>query len=523
MPTLTDSLFIRLHPADNVVIARQPARQGDVYTPADSNVGNVTVSQAIAFGHKMAIGVIREGEPVLKYGQLIGTAATNIQPGEWVHTHNVQRGDRSQEYEFATAVPPAPTPIEGRTFMGFRRPDGRAATRNYIGIISTVNCSATSSKYIAQEFDEAVLAEFPNVDGIVPLVHKGGCAIEYGGSDHMQLARTMAGFANHPNIGAYLIVGLGCESSQASFLTDRFNLLTLDGLPSGNGAVPHRPIVMNIQDEGGVAKTVRKGVDLLKEMLPAVNQATRVPIPVSELIVGLECGGSDGNSGVTANPALGYASDLIVACGGTAILSEVPEIIGGEHLLTRRAVSREVGEKLLERIRWWEEYVALFGGRIDNNPSVGNKAGGLTTIYEKSLGAIAKGGTTALRAVYEYAETVTEKGFVVMDTPGFDPPSVTGMVAGGANVVVFTTGRGSCYGCKPVPTIKVATNTPMYQRMIDDMDIDAGRILDGSTVEEVGREIFESIIATASGEPTKSEAQGIGDEEFCPWTPGPIT
>jgi altronate hydrolase len=280
---------------------------------------------------------------------------------------------------------------------------------------------------------------------------------------------------------------------------------------------------MNIQVEGGVAKTVKRAVSMLKEMLPEVNRARREPIPLSELILATECGGSDGNSGVTANPALGIASDLLVAAGGTSILSEVPEIFGGEHLLTRRAVSRAVGEKLLERIRWWEDYASRFGAKIDNNPSFGNKRGGLTTIYEKSLGAIAKGGNTALRAVYEYAEPVTEKGFVVMDSPGFDPPSVTGMVAGGAQVVVFTTGRGSCYGCKPAPTIKVSTNTPMFNRMIDDMDLNAGRILDGeATVNEVGQELFEMIIAVASGAQTKSEAQGIGDEEFCPWVPGPV-
>ena len=333
------------------------------------------------------------------------------------------------------------------------------------------------------------------------------------------LARTLAGFARHPNIAAYLVVGLGCETSQASFLAETHGLVQLN-LP-GRSVAP-RPLIMNIQDEGGVRKTVERGVAALQEMLPDVNRARREPIPASEIMLGLNCGGSDGNSGVTANPALGVASDLLVACGGTSILAETPEIYGGEHLLTRRAVTPAVAEKLIERIRWWEEYAAKFGAKIDNNPSVGNKKGGLTTIYEKSLGAIAKGGTTALQAVYEYGEPVTERGFVFMDTPGYDPPSVTGLVAGGANVVVFTTGRGSCFGCKPAPTIKVATNTPLYEQMIDDMDINAGQILDGATVDEVGREIFEKILAVASGEQTKSEAQGIGDEEFHPWSPGPI-
>ncbi|MEZ6064213.1 MAG: UxaA family hydrolase [Planctomycetaceae bacterium] len=386
-------------------------------------------------------------------------------------------------------------------------------------MISTVNCSATSSKWIAERFDEELLADFPNIDGVVPLVHKGGCAFEYGGPDHQILARTLAGFARHPNIGAYLIVGLGCETSQASYLTDSYGLTQLQ-LP---GQEPGKlPTIMNIQDEGGVRKTVERGVAVLKEMLPEVNKVRREAIPAAEIILGLECGGSDGNSGVTANPALGLASDRIVACGGTVILSEVPEIYGGEHLLTRRAKSPAIAQKLLDRIRWWEDYARRFDARIDNNPSVGNKRGGLTTIYEKSLGAIAKGGSTALTGVYEFAERVAERGFTVMDTPGYDPPSVTGMVAGGANVVVFTTGRGSCFGCKPVPTIKVATNTPLYERMSEDMDINAGRILDGTPLDEVGEEIFEMVLRVASGEPTKSEAQGIGDEEFCPWVPGPI-
>jgi altronate hydrolase len=343
--------------------------------------------------------------------------------------------------------------------------------------------------------------------------------MQYWGEDHQQLSRTLAGFARHPNIGAYLVLGLGCETGQASFLANNYGLTQLQ--------VPGRedqplPLILNIQDVGGVAKTVDRAVGILKEMLPEANRVERVPIPVSEIILGTNCGGSDGYSGATANPALGFASDLLVAHGGTTILAETPEIHGGEHLLTRRAVSRSVGEKLVERIEWWRHYTGMFGVQIDNNPSVGNKQGGLTTIYEKSLGAIAKAGTTALREVYRYAEPVTEKGLVVMDTPGFDPASVTGLIAGGANMVVFTTGRGSCFGCKPVPSIKVATNTPMYERMIDDMDINAGRIIDGASLEEVGREIFEKIIAVAGGEPTKSESQGIGDEEFCPWSIGPV-
>lgn len=511
------SPFLRLHELDNVVVARRSVSAGGEWS---GDGRSVAARVPIEMGHKMAITPISAGEPLRKFGQPIGFATQQISPGDWVHLHNVGLGELHHEYEFSTDLREPVAPRETRTFQGYRRADGRAATRNYIAIISTVNCSATSSKYIAQAFDRELLNQYPNVDGVIALAHKGGCSFEYGGSDHRQLSRTLAGFARHANIGAYLLLGLGCETAQASFVAEQYNLVQLDGAGSASA---RGPLIMNIQDEGGVARTVRRGIDMLKELLPLVNDIHRQPIPVSELILATECGGSDGNSGVTANPALGIASDLLVAHGGTSILSEVPEIYGGEHLLTRRAISREVGEKLLARIRWWEHHAALFGARIDNNPSVGNKRGGLTTIFEKSLGAIAKGGSSPLRDVYEYAEPVTSKGFVVMDTPGFDPPSVTGMVAGGANVVVFTTGRGSCYGCKPAPTIKVATNTPMFRRMSDDMDINAGTILDGDkTVDEVGRDIFEEIIAVAGGKQTKSEAQGIGDEEFCPWVPGPV-
>jgi altronate hydrolase len=515
---MTPRPFLRLHPDDNIAVATRHLPSGS--SVAIDGVDGLATLEAIDLGHKVALRPIEAGQPIRKFGQTIGYASASIPAGTWVHTHNVIVGDLHLDYAFCTETPPDPAPITGRTFLGYRRSDGQAATRNYIGIISTVNCSATTSKYVAQNFDRSLLADYPNIDGVVALVHKGGCSFQFGGPDHQQLTRTLAGFARHPNIGAYLVIGLGCETAQASFLMEKGGLVQLGESPASSS---HKPLVMNIQDVGGVRKTVARATDALRELLPEVNNVRRVPIPVAEIMLGLECGGSDGNSGTTANPALGYCSDLLVAHGGTAVLSEVTEIYGGEHLLTRRASSREVGEKLLERIRWWIDYTGKFGQRIDINPSVGNKKGGLTTIYEKSLGAIAKGGTTALRGVFEYAEPITERGFVIMDTPGYDPASVTGMVAGGCNVVCFTTGRGSCFGCKPVPTIKIATNTPMYNRMVDDMDINAGRILDGAALEDVGREIFEEVIAVASGKKTKSEAQGIGDEEFCPWTWGPMT
>jgi len=511
------SPFLLLNEADSVVVTRDFAPAGSLWTSADGT-RQVAARERIDLGHKMAIRPMAKGETVFKFGQPIGFATQPIAAGEWIHSHNLDMEALERDFEFGTAIQELPPPAGPRTFDGYRRNDGRAATRNYVAVVTTVNCSATSANYIVDAFDQALLQDFPNIDGVIALNHKSGCSFRYSGPDHQMLARTLGGFARHPNIGAYILLGLGCETGQAAFLSEEYDLVSLNGHGQQD-----RPLILNIQEAGGVKKTVARGIAALKELLPDANNVKRVPIPISELILGTNCGGSDGGSGISANPALGVASDMLVAYGGTSALAEIPEIYGGEHLLTRRAVSREVGEKLIERIRWWEDYSAKFNCRIDNNPSVGNKKGGLTTIFEKSLGAIAKGGIAPLRAVYEYSEPMTEKGFVIMDTPGFDPASVTGLVAGGANIVVFTTGRGSCYGCKPVPSIKVSTNTPVYERMLDDMDLNAGTILDGTkTVDEVGVEIFEEMIAVASGKKTKSELQRIGDEEFCPWMPGPI-
>ena len=506
--------WIHLHPSDNVCVATRHLEAG-----REISVGrqHAALSGPVKMGHKIALVPIAKGGRVLRYGQTIGFATSDIDAGDWVHTHNVTAGTLEQDYQYATEVPPPPTPIEGRTFQGYRRADGKAATRNYIAIISTVNCSATVSRYVAQRFDASILKQYPQIDGVLPLTHKGGCAMQFGGEDHQQLARTLAGFAKHPNVGAYLLIGLGCETASIPYLVDHEGLVQI-----GLAGQPRRlPPILSMQDCGGTTKTIEAALRKVAELLPAANDVRRETIPASELLLGLNCGGSDGNSGVTANPALGATSDMLVAAGGTTILTETPEIYGAEHLLMRRARSRAVGEKLAARIRWWEHYAGMFGVKLDNNPSVGNKEGGLTTIYEKSLGAVAKAGTTALNGVYLYGEPITERGFVFMDSPGFDPTSVTGLVASGANVVAFTTGRGSCFGCKPVPSIKIATNTPMYERMLDDMDVDAGVILGGTSVAEVGRQIFDLMLEVASGRKTKSELHGVGDEEFSPWSIGP--
>ncbi|MEZ6124234.1 MAG: altronate dehydratase family protein [Planctomycetaceae bacterium] len=515
MTQLTESL-LKLHPHDNVAVARVSLAQD---APIFRSSNSAAARAVIPAGHKVAVTDIAAGGPIVKFGQTIGYATNAVSVGDWVHVHNVTATRPEQQYEFSTEIHLPPAPATPLTFEGFRRANGGAGTRNYIAVLSTVNCSATTARYVARELAATDLSAFPNIDGIVPLVHKSGCALAFNSDDHRQLNRTLAGFAQHPNIVACLVLGLGCETAQATVLERDHGLVQLGG--SGHSGDP-LPMVLNIQEVGGIRKTVDRALGVLRELLPQANDVCRVPIPVAELKVAMECGGSDGNSGITANPAVGIASDLLVAHGATTILSETTEIYGAEHLLTRRAISREVGEQLLERIRWWEDYASRNQASIDNNPSVGNKNGGLTTIFEKSLGAIAKAGTSPLRAVYRYAEPITEKGFVIMDSPGFDPASVTGKVASGAQVVVFTTGRGSCFGCKPSPTIKVATNTPMFNHMRDDMDINAGTSLEGASVESVGQQIFDRIVATASGQQTLSEAQGIGDEEFCPWFPGPI-
>ena len=455
---------------------------------------------------------------MVKYGQTIGFSTADVAPGSWIHTHNLTAGSFARDYAAASEVPPQPAPLSGHTFAGYKRPDRKPGTRNYIAVISTVNCSASVSKFVAARFGADALGDYPNVDGVVAFTHGGGCGMQFGGEGHATLNRVMGGIARHPNIGGYVLIGLGCETATLGYLLDDQKLVQIGGAGSAGAK---RPPVLSMQDSGGTTKTIEAACRLVAEMLSAANDVRREPIGLSELILGTNCGGSDGNSGITANPALGVASDMIVAAGGTVILGETTEIYGAEQLLTRRARTPAVAQKLIDRIKWWEWYTGLFGCTPDNNPSPGNKEGGLTTIYEKSLGAIAKAGSTAMNEVYQYAEQVTCPGFVVMDTPGLDPVSVTGIVAGGAQVMVFTTGRGSCFGCKPTPSIKVATNTPMYERMLDDMDLDAGTILAGRGVEEVGREIFDEIIAVASGKKSKSERHGIGQEEFVPWNIGP--
>ena len=494
--------ILHLNPLDNVAIAREPI-------PAGTTIGNITTLSEVPAGHKLALRDVAAGEPVLKYGQLIGLATQAIRPGEHVHTHNL-------------AVPPAEATLSPRTapsqkstssaplaldpdstFLGYLRPNGRVGTRNYIGILTTVNCSATIAKRIAAHFTPERLAAFPNVHAVVALTHNTGCGMSSDSEGAEVLRRTIAGYANHPNFTAVLLLGLGCEANQISALTPLTATANLTAA--------------TIQQEGGTKAAIARGIADIEALLPVANTTQRTPQPLAHLVVGLQCGGSDAWSGITANPALGLAVDRLIAQGATAILSETPEIFGAEHLLTSRS-SPEIAAQLMARIAWWQSYAALHGNALDNNPSPGNKAGGLTTILEKSLGAVAKAGSTPLREIIEYAQPITQRGLIFMDSPGYDPVSATGQIASGANLICFTTGRGSVFGATPVPSLKLSTTTSLYRRMTDDMDLNCGTILDGSeTLKQVADRIYDAILATASGQPTKSEELGFGEEEFQPW------
>jgi len=497
---------IRLHAADSVAIALADLPAGRA--PAGLNL---VLPKPVPRGHKIALRNIARGDKVIRYGQIIGQATDDIPVGGHVHTHNLGMGPHSADYAIGSECHALP-PLEPLTFQGYHRPDGTVGTRNYLGILTSVNCSGSVARFIAEaaEKDPAIMG-MPGIDGVVPIVHATGCGMSGTNEGYDTLMRTLKGYARNANFGGILLVGLGCEVMQVPDLVGQGRLR-----PDGNFRY------MTIQQTGGTRATIEAGLRVLREMAEVASRTVRTPAPVSKLIIGMQCGGSDGYSGITANPALGHMSDLLVRMGGTTILSETPEIYGAEHLLTRRAVSAAVGEKLIERVRWWEGYTAQNGGEMDNNPSPGNKKGGLTTILEKSLGAVAKGGTAPLSAVYKFAEPITQGGFVYMDSPGYDPCSVTGQIASGATMIIFTTGRGSVSGYKPSPCIKLATNNEMYRRMAEDMDINCGDIIDGVSIEAKGEEILAKTVAVASGEKTFSEELGFGGAEFVPWQIGAV-
>ena len=504
------SPLIRLHANDNVLVARQPLGLGQELPEF-----GLRMRAQVPAGHKIAARRIAAGEPVKKYDTVIGAAMRDIEAGEHVHSHNLAIVDFDRDPGFCEDVRPIDyvPEAERATFMGIVRPDGRVATRNFVGILSSVNCSATVIKHIAAHFTAERLAAYPNVDGVAAFAQTSGCGMSSPSEHFDVLRRTIAGYARHPNLAGVLIVGLGCERNQVA------DLVASQGLMLGDHV---RTLVM--QDSGGTRATIAAGIAAIEAMLPAANDVKREPVSAAHLKIGLECGGSDGFSGITANPALGAAMDILVRHGGTAILSETPEIHGVEFMLTRRAVTPEVGKKLLARLAWWAEYTRGHNGQFNGVVGPGNQAGGLANIFEKSLGSAMKGGTTPLQAVYEYAETIDTAGFVFMDSPGYDPVASTGQIASGANLICFTTGRGSMFGSKPAPTIKLATNTPMYTRLEEDMDINCGLVLDGElSMGQMGQHIFEHILRAASGQSTKSELLGLGDHEFVPWHLGIVS
>jgi len=509
---------LRLNQYDPLAVARREIPADTVIEADDPELPfeTLTVNELVPAGHKLALQAIDIGHELLRYGYPIGVATQAIAPGDWIHTHNLAVGSMERDFTFQVVAPPEHAELHNqRTFLGYPRLNGLVGTRNLIAVVSTVSCSAQSAQAIAQAISPELLSSYPNVDGVIAVTHVLGCCAPLDSLTHKYLQRALLNLAYHPNIGGLIYVSLGCEGNQMEDL-----VAPLQSMAEHRGNHSLVGPFLTIQEQGGIAKTVAAGVDAVKALLPQVDNLSREPIPVSKLTLALQCGGSDSWSGVTANPLVGLIADKIVANGGSIVLAETPEIYGAEQLLTSRVTSDAVGQKLIERLRWWQDHAREAGFSLDNNPSPGNKAGGLTTIYEKSLGAVAKGGSTPLVQVLEFAERITEHGLVFMDTPGYDPVSVTGQVAGGCNLTLFTTGRGSVFGGELAPCLKIATNSNMYQRMSADIDFNAGQILDGMNMDNAAQELFELLLQTASGQPSKSELSGFRQAEFIPWHMG---
>jgi altronate hydrolase len=504
-------LLIRIDPADDVAIALEDLAQGaDVPVPGLPRP--LRLVTAVPAGHKVALADLPAGTEVRRAGLPIGVTFAPVAAGAHVHVHNLGLDGHRPGGGGPRAGAVSPPNATGARFLGYPRADGRAGTRNLLVVMATVNCAATVVRRIAQVFRARHPAgSLPGIDGLVALTHPQGCSVRADGPGMAVLRRTMAGHAHHPNAAGTLVVGLGCEdNSIASFL-------------AAAGLVPGpRLAALSIQDTGGTAETVARGVAVLEEMAARLA-CPRVPVPAAQLTVGLQCGGSDGFSGISANPALGGAVDRLVGEGGTALLSETPEVHGAEDLLLGRAATPDIAQALIDRLAWWAQAAAADGGSFASNPSPGNIAGGVTTILEKSLGAVAKGGRTALAEVTGYAERPTARGLVFMDSPGYDPVSATGQVAAGANLIAFTTGRGSCFGAALAPTLKLSSTSDLARRMPGDIDIDCGGVLTGAeTPGALADRILAAFLATASGAQTASERQGYGEDEFLPWTPGLI-
>ncbi len=506
--------LLHLRADDDVAIATGPFPAGTSVAVSDG--GEVILRADIPSGHKVAVRDLAAGALVRKYGHVIGATTERVRVGEHLHTHNL--GMPADPTALATVgeAHPAPASVPAdlrRTFEGYLRGDGRVGTRNFIVVLTTVNCSATVAKAVARRTGPLVEAIGEGVDGVVAITHGTGCGMAGSGEGWDVLQRTLAGYARNPNVGGVVVIGLGCEVN------------TLEGLLGQLQLSPEVPVShLTIQAAGGTAPAVSQASEAVLAMARTIATAQRQTVGVERLVLGMQCGGSDAWSALTANPALGVASDYLVALGATSLLGETPEIYGAEQMLVDRVLDPVDGERILDRIRWWERYTAAAGTTLDGNPSPGNKAGGITTILEKSLGSVAKGGQSPVAGYLEYAEACDGRhGLLFMDTPGFDPVSATGMVAGGANLICFTTGRGSAFGSKPAPTVKLATNAALATHMSGDMDLDCSGVAEqGVPIQDMGRRVYDLLLEVASGARTKSELLGLGDEEFVPWQIGAV-
>jgi altronate hydrolase len=479
----------------------------------NNSLQNITLKTDIPRGHKVATKNIPRGTPVIKYGMPIGLANQDIQIGEHVHVHNISFSEfipindeltKPRSHALASLSP------RSTTFSGYKRRNGTTGVRNYIVVMADVNCSATVAKEIALNFRNTLNRS--DIDGVVPVTYSGGCAHSPNTYAHEIQARTLSGWLEHPNVVAALCIGLGCETMNWKRISAHLTESDALYLPIEN---------FNITEVGGTKAAIQRGINWIRNCLEVLPKFERTMCPVSELRIGTNCGGSDAFSGMTANPALGLASDAIVNLGGTSVFAEIPECYGAETTyLFPRIKSQQHKEKLKNVLNFWNDYYSRHRVLADNNLAAGNISGGISTILEKSLGAIAKSGSSEISAVIDYGERIKESGLVLMNTPGYDPASVTGLVAGGCNMIAFTTGRGSTFGCSIAPTLKIATNSAIFEKMSDDMDINAGSILDGKALSDVGEEIYETLLKCASGQQTKSEANRIGWEEFVPWSVG---
>jgi len=508
-PALSDFAVI-VDPADNVAVVKTAVDAGlSLEAPGGRTV---TLTGAVTPGHRFATRAIPEGTFVLQYGQPIGTSR-GIAEGDPITLRNMSNEVpvvRDLPADLHIAAPDHFPASQVATWQGFRRPDGRIGTRNFVLIVPTSMCASHESQQIATiaEFTLYSREKFPNVDGVVAIPHNKGCGCSDGSNIDVML-RTLSNYAGHPNVGGVIFIGLGCEKT---------NLTAVEKYLQKEHVELGKPVVrFGIQEVGGTQAVIDRGLKEVADMLPIVNQTTRSAASMDELILGVKCGGSDGFSGLSANPALGRAADLLVRSGGTVLITEVPEFCGAEHILAQRSKDRATGEAVYEMVDWYKEYASKFGTVLNENPSPGNVAGGLLNITIKSLGAIAKAGTTRVEGVTGYAELPAGKGLWLMQGPGYDQESTPGLVAAGAQVVVFTTGRGTTIGNAIAPVVKLASNTPVHQRMSRDLDLSAGGIIDGTeTIAQVGARVFEHVRRVASGD-VQAKAEETKHREFGIW------